>query len=77
MPNFTTEDLIQYVYHETSKEQSAAIEKAIQTDWALREKLEALQESMQSLDNMMESPRHQSVMAILEYAKTSAEVEQH
>jgi hypothetical protein len=64
------------LYQETSKEQSMAIEKAIQTDWALREKFEALKESKQRLNDMLESPRHQSVLAILEYAKTSAEVEQ-
>lgn len=62
------------MYHETSQEQTLAIEKAIQTDWALREKFDALKESKQSLNNIMESPRHQSVLAILNYAKTSAEV---
>jgi anti-sigma factor RsiW len=77
MPNFTTEDLMQYVYHETSKEQTMAIEKAIQTDWALKEKVMALRDSMHTLDSMLESPRSQSVMAILNYARTSAEVEQH
>jgi anti-sigma factor RsiW len=76
MPNFTTEDLIQFMYQETSKEQSSAIEKAIETDWALREKFEALKESKQRLNEMLESPRQQSVLAILEYARTSAEVEQ-
>jgi hypothetical protein len=64
------------MYQETSKEQSSAIEKAIQTDWALREKFEALKESKQRLNEMLESPRQQSVLAILEYARTSAEVEQ-
>jgi anti-sigma factor RsiW len=77
MPTITTEDLMQYVYGEASKEQSMAIEKAIQTDWSLREKLTALKDSMRVLDNMVESPRPQSVMAILNYARTSAEVEQH
>ncbi len=76
MPHFTTEDLIQYIYQETSKEQSMAIEKAIQIDWALQEKFEALKDSKQRLNEIVESPRPQSVMAILEYARTSAEVEQ-
>ncbi len=76
MPNFTTEDLIQFIYQETSKEQSMAIEKAIQTDWTLREKFEALKDSQQRLNDILESPRPQSVLAILEYARTSAEVEQ-
>jgi hypothetical protein len=76
MANFTTEDLIQFIYQETSKEQSMAIEKAIQTDWTLREKFEALKDSKQRLNDILESPRPQSVLAILEYARTSAEVEQ-
>jgi hypothetical protein len=76
MPNFTTEDLIQYMYKETSIEQSLAIEKALQSDWALREKFDALKESMQGLDKMVKSPRQQSIDAILNYARSTAEVAQ-
>ncbi len=77
MPNFTTEDLIQYLYHETSNEQSFEIEKALQESWELKEKFDVLTDSMQSLDKIVESPRPQSIAAILNYAKSSAEVEQH
>ena len=76
MPNYTTEELIQYLYQETSEEKTRAIEKAIQMDWSLQEKLEALKDSKRGLDNIITSPRPQSVMAILNYARTSAEVEQ-
>jgi hypothetical protein len=76
MPNYTTEDLLQYMYQETSKNQSLAIEKAIQSDWALGEKFEVLTDSLQRLDKMLEGPRPQSVMAILNYAQSSAEVAQ-
>jgi hypothetical protein len=76
MLNYTTEDLIQYLYQETTEEETNAIEKAIKSDWNLREKYDALKASMQQLDTLVESPRPQSVMAILNYAKTSAEVEQ-
>ena len=76
MLKYTTEDLIQYLYHETSEEKSQAIEKAIQSDWDLLEKFEALKASMNQLDRIVESPRPQSVLAILNYAKASAEVEQ-
>ena len=76
MPNFTTEMLILYLYHETSKEQSMAIEKALETDWELKDQLDVLKDSMKSLDKMVKSPRPQSVEAILNYARISMEVEQ-
>lgn len=76
MPQHTTEDLIQYMYHETSPQETQAIEKALETDWNLKEKLGALKESMQQLDTVISSPREQSVMAILNYAKRTSVVEQ-
>ena len=76
MPNYTTEELIQYVYGETTPEKSQAIEKALQNDWNLTEKLGALKESMHQLDTVISSPREQSVMAILNYAKRTSPVEQ-
>ena len=77
MPNFSTEDLIQYLYKETSRNQTLAIEKAIQSDWALHEKLDVLKDSMQRLDKMKTSPRQQSIDAILNYARSTAEVIEH
>jgi hypothetical protein len=76
MPNYTTEELIQYMYRETPEEKTEAIEKAIETDWNLKEKLGALKESMQQLDTGITSPREQSIIAILNYARRSAVVEQ-
>ena len=76
MPNYTTEELIQYVYRETPEDKMEAIEKALATDWNLKEKLDALHESLQQLDTVITSPREQSVMAILNYARSSAVVEQ-
>ena len=75
MPKITTEELIQYLYNETSKDQSAAIEKALQTDWELKDQLDVLKGSMQSLDKMVTSPRSQTIDAILNYAKTTSSVE--
>ena len=76
MPNYTTEELIQYVYRETSPEITQAIEKALENDWNLKEKLGALKESMNQLDTVITSPREQSVMAILNYARRTSVVEQ-
>ncbi|TDH20807.1 hypothetical protein EXU57_20645 [Segetibacter sp. 3557_3] len=77
MPNFTTEDLIQFVYQETSNEKAIAIRKAVEENWELKEKLDALQDSLRGLDEIVESPRPQSIEAILNYARNTAAVEQH
>jgi hypothetical protein len=76
MSNHTTEELIQYLYNETSEEKCRAIEKALETDYSLKDKYEALQDSMQVLDHIVSSPRPQSIMAILDYARNTVEVEQ-
>jgi hypothetical protein len=77
MPNFTPEELIQYLYGEVSQEQVIEIEKALQSDWSLKQKLTVLKESQQQLDTVkLQQPRKQAISAILDYAKQTAEVEQ-
>jgi hypothetical protein len=66
---FTQEELVQYLYNETSPERSASIEAALQNDWTLREKLQVLQDAVQSLNTRLESPRNETVMNILNYAR--------
>lgn len=75
---FTPEELVQYLYNETSPERSADIETALQNDWSLREKLEVLQNSVQLLDRGLESPRTETVLNVLNYARETAnETAQH
>lgn len=69
MINFTPEELLLYLYNETSKEQTVAIKKALEQDWTLREKLAVLKDSMQRLDVLIESPRANVVLDILSYAR--------
>lgn len=69
---FTPEELIQYLYQETSPEKTAAIEAALQDDWTLREKLEVLKASKEGLNRIVESPRPQVILNILNYARESA-----
>lgn len=76
MPKYSTEDLIQYLYHETTEEQNVAIRKAIDSNYQLQKQLEALEDSKQGLDSILESPREQSVLAILDYAKKTAHKQQ-
>jgi hypothetical protein len=68
---FTPEELIQYLYNETSPARTAEIDEALQRDWTLREKLEVLQNSVQLLPKTLESPRTEAVKRILTYARES------
>ena len=68
---FTPEELIQYLYKETSPAMNAAIEAALDEDWTLREKLEVLKASARNLDKIVESPRTEVIMNVLQYARES------
>jgi hypothetical protein len=69
MTNFTPEDLLLYLYKESTQEQTAAIEEALQKDWTLREKLTVLKASMQRLDKVTVTPRTEVVLNVLNYAR--------
>jgi len=68
---FTPEELIQYLYKETSPARTAQIEEVLQHDWTLREKLEVLKNTLQLIDRPLESPRTEAVMNVLNYARES------
>ncbi len=69
MTNFTPEDLLLYLYKETTPKQTAAIEQALKKDWTLREKLAVLKTSMQRLDKIKQSPRTEVILNVLNYAR--------
>jgi hypothetical protein len=69
MTNFTPEDLLLYLYNETSVKQTAEIEAALEKDWTLREKLTVLKASMQRLDKIVVSPRTEVVLNVLNHAR--------
>ena len=72
MTLFTPEDLVMYLYHESTPEKTAAIEVALQNDWTLREKLEVLQKAVTTLDKTLVSPRTEAVLNVLNYARETA-----
>jgi hypothetical protein len=72
MTKFTPEDLLLYLYKETSPEQTKAINIALKSDWTLREKLSVLKASMQRLDKIVEIPRTEVVLNVLNYARDHA-----
>ena len=78
MIKITPEDLVRYLYNETSEKKTATIKAALQTDWNLRESYEKLVASHKNLDSIKFSPRPQSVNSILDYAsKKHAQVTSH
>ena len=72
MNNFTPEDLLLYLYKETTPEQAKAIKEALAKDWTLREKLSVLKASMQRLDKITEVPRTEVVLNVLNYARQNS-----
>lgn len=67
MIKFTPEDLVRYLYNETSEQKTASIQAALQTDWNLRETYEKLVSSLKNLNEVNFSPRTETINKILEY----------
>ncbi len=71
MHTFKPEELIQYMYHETSTEKTAAIKAALDNDWELREVYENLTATQKQLDEIKLSPREETVKKITDYLEKS------
>jgi hypothetical protein len=74
MHNFTPEDLIQYLYKETSPEKTAAIRAALDNDWTLREKFEVITSAQGRLEALTLSPRKSVIDNILNYAESKVAI---
>ena len=72
MTLFTPEDLLLYLYKESSPELTSAIETALNEDWTLREKLQVLQSSVDLMDKVIVSPRMEVVLKVINYARETA-----
>ena len=74
MTLFTPEDLLRYLYKESSPELTAAIQVALHENWALREQMEELQTSVNQLDieKQIFAPRMEVVERVLQYARNTA-----
>jgi len=68
MPNFTPEDLLLYLYKESSPEQVTAIEEELKNNWSLREKLSVMKIAMERLNTITVAPRTEIVLNILRHA---------
>ena len=72
MTLFTPEDLLLYLYKESSPELTVAIESALKENWMLREKLQVLQSSADELNKVMVSPRMEVILRVMNYARETA-----
>lgn len=72
MTKFTPEDLVQYLYNETSVQKTAAIKAALNTDWNLQESFEHLVEAQRNLEKIKLSPRDEAVNRILQHTTKKA-----
>ena len=69
MQKFTQEELIQYLYNETSPIKTAEIKAALEIDWSLREKFEVLNSAHKKLETLKLSPAQQTIDNIMNYAE--------
>ena len=69
MNNFTTEDMIRFLYNEMNEEESRQFTEAMEADWTLKEAFELLKQSKDSLDRQLQSPRASTINAIMQYAE--------
>ena len=74
MYNYTPEEILLYLYKESSPELTTAIEEELKRNWSLREKMEVMRKAMERLDNITISPRTEVVLNILRYAAASEKV---
>lgn len=68
MSKITPEDLVRYVYNETSPKKTEKIKTALQVDWDLRKSYEKLMNTKKGLSTINFSPRPETVNKIKEYA---------
>ena len=74
MYNYTPEEILLYLYKESSPELTTAIEEELKRNWCLREKMEVMRKAMEPLDNITISPRTEVVLNVLRYAAASEKV---
>lgn len=74
MYNYTPEEILLYLYKESSPELTAAIEEELKKNWALREKLAVMKTAMERLNNITISPRTEVILNVLRYASEKEKV---
>lgn len=68
MQKIHTEDLIQYLYNETSESQNVLIKEALENDLNLRDEYEELKKTIEELGTLSFTPDSKTVESVLKYA---------
>ena len=71
----TQDNLIRFIYRETSAEEASLIEEALRSDFELKELYEQLLESKAELDKVRLQPSQKVIDNIMNYSKNSAHME--
>ncbi|HTL10809.1 MAG TPA: hypothetical protein VL307_21195 [Chitinophagaceae bacterium] len=74
MSIFTPEDLISYLYQETSPSETTAISNALANDWALQQKCKVIESSLNVLGTELYAPRAEVILNVLNYARDTMPV---
>ncbi len=67
---FTQDELIRYIYHETSDQENKEIENALICDDVILEMYKKLKNTIKQLDKIEKSPSDQIIDKILDYSKS-------
>ncbi len=68
MQKINTEDLIQFLYNETSESQNVLIKEALENDLNLRDEYEELKKTIEELGTLSFTPDSKTVESVLKYA---------
>ena len=71
MTNFTFNDLVRFIYNETSLEETKYIRKALAEDALLKNEYDSLLEGYQELPKVTFRPSKSSIQNILDYSAIS------
>lgn len=69
---FTTDQLIRFMYRETSASEAFAIKQALNNSKELKDEFRQLQAAQRQLPRVKFSPRRSTVQNILRYSKSTA-----
>lgn len=75
-PKFTQEDILQYIYKETSPQKSKKIEEFINKDRAAKLFYLESKDTLSKLDSMKSSPNETSIRIVMESISKSSRLEE-
>lgn len=67
---FTQDDIIRYIYGETSRNENKLVEVLLATDWEFREAYQQLLKLKNDLDLIAKTPSERVISNILKFSKT-------